>query len=111
MTREEKHFLSSPYDQISDHQLISASWTLESAVVLMWALKLAADVPPFDTASDPELMELIETEWGTQRIINMFLAWRKELIRILKKLGMKSLRELVGRTDCLVHLHYMQRKG
>jgi glutamate synthase domain-containing protein 2 len=52
-------------------------------------------------------MELIEIQWGTQRIINMFMAWRKELIRILKRLGMKSLRELVGRTDCLVHLDYM----
>jgi glutamate synthase domain-containing protein 2/ferredoxin len=57
--------------------------------------------------TDPELMELIEIQWGTQRIVNMFLAWRKELIRILKRLGMKSLRELVGRTDCLVHLDYM----
>jgi len=59
--------------------------------------------------TDPELMELIELEWGTQRVINMFLAWRKELIRILRKLGMKSLKELVGRTDCLVHLDYMKK--
>jgi glutamate synthase domain-containing protein 2/ferredoxin len=59
--------------------------------------------------TDPELMEQIEMDWGTQRIINMFMAWRKELIRILKRLGMKSLRELVGRTDCLVHLDYMNK--
>jgi glutamate synthase domain-containing protein 2/ferredoxin len=59
--------------------------------------------------TDPELMELIEIQWGTQRIVNMFLAWRKELIRILKRLGMRSLRELVGRTDCLVHLDYMNQ--
>ncbi|MBW2118493.1 MAG: FMN-binding glutamate synthase family protein, partial [Deltaproteobacteria bacterium] len=60
--------------------------------------------------TDPELMELIELEWGTQRVINMFLAWRKELTRILRKFGMKSLKELVGRTDCLVHLDYMKNK-
>jgi len=59
-------------------------------------------------STDSELMNLIEVEWGTQRILNLFLAWRKELIRILKKLGMKSLKELVGRTDCLVHLDYMK---
>jgi glutamate synthase domain-containing protein 2 len=53
-------------------------------------------------------MDLIDLEWGTQRIINMFLAWRSELVRILRRLGMKSLRELVGRTDCLVHLDYMK---
>lgn len=57
--------------------------------------------------TDPELSKLIDVDWGTQRIINMFLAWRAEIIRILKKLGMKSLKELVGRTDCLVHLDYI----
>jgi len=57
--------------------------------------------------TDPELMELIDHEWGTQRIINMFLAWKRELVRILRGLGMKSLQELVGRTDCLVHLDYL----
>jgi hypothetical protein len=30
-------------------------------------------------------------------------------VRILKRLGMKSISELVGRTDCLVHLDYMKR--
>jgi len=59
--------------------------------------------------TDAELMNLIDLEWGTQRITNLFLAWRKELVRILKRLGMKSVRELVGRTDCLVHLDYMKK--
>lgn len=57
--------------------------------------------------TDPELAKLIDIDWGTQRIINMFLAWRTEIIRILRKLGMKSLKELVGRMDCLVHLDYI----
>jgi len=60
--------------------------------------------------TDEELVQLMDLKWGTQRIINLFLAWRKELIRILKRLGMKSLRELVGRTDCLVHLDYMEEE-
>jgi glutamate synthase domain-containing protein 2/NAD-dependent dihydropyrimidine dehydrogenase PreA subunit len=60
--------------------------------------------------TDPELMALIDLEWGTQRVINLFLAWRQELVRILKRLSMKSISELVGRTDCLVHLDYMKRK-
>ena len=59
--------------------------------------------------TDEELMQLIDLEWGTQRVINLFLAWKKELIRILKRLGMRSIRELVGQTDCLVHLDYMKR--
>ncbi|MFH0845566.1 MAG: glutamate synthase-related protein [Pseudomonadota bacterium] len=60
--------------------------------------------------TDPELTGLIDLEWGTQRVINLFLAWRKELTRILKRLGMKSIRELVGRTDCLVHLDYVTNR-
>ncbi len=59
--------------------------------------------------TDPELTELIDLDWGTQRISNLFMAWRKELIRILKRFGMKSITELVGRTDCLVHLDYMNK--
>jgi glutamate synthase domain-containing protein 2 len=61
--------------------------------------------------TDPELMELIDLEWGTQRVVNLYLAWRKEIMRILKRLGMASLKELVGRTDCLAHLDYMGNSG
>jgi glutamate synthase domain-containing protein 2 len=57
------------------------------------------------------LMQLIDLEWGTQRVINLFLAWKKELIRILKRLGMRSIRELVGQTDCIVHLDYMKNQS
>jgi glutamate synthase domain-containing protein 2/ferredoxin len=59
--------------------------------------------------TDLELTKLIDLEWGTQRIINLFMAWRKELVRILKRFGMKSITELVGSTDCLVHLDYMNK--
>ena len=48
--------------------------------------------------TDEELMNLMELEWGTQRIINLYLAWRDQLVQILKRLGMKSIPELVGRT-------------
>ena len=61
--------------------------------------------------TDPELMEQINDDWGTRRIINMYLAWIVELARILKRLNMKSIRELVGRTDCLVHLDYLKSNG
>ena len=60
--------------------------------------------------TDEELMGLIEMEWGARRIVNMFLAWREELAQMLRRLGMGSIRELVGRTDCLVHLDYMKKK-
>jgi glutamate synthase domain-containing protein 2 len=56
--------------------------------------------------TDPELSNLMDVEWGSQRIINLYAAWREQLVAILNLLGMKSIRELVGRTDCLAHLDY-----
>jgi glutamate synthase domain-containing protein 2/NAD-dependent dihydropyrimidine dehydrogenase PreA subunit len=58
--------------------------------------------------TDQELTNLMDLEWGTQRIINMYLAWRDQLLGILGRLGMRSVTELVGRTDVLVHLDYMK---
>jgi len=60
--------------------------------------------------TDPELEGQVDQDWGSQRIINMYLAWTKELTRLLKRLGMKSVQDLVGRTDCLIHLDYMKTK-
>jgi ferredoxin len=56
--------------------------------------------------TDPELAALMDLEWGTQRIINMLYCWRDQLREILYRLGMKSVRELVGRTDVLAHVDY-----
>lgn len=51
--------------------------------------------------TDPELSRMVDSEWAAQRIINMYEAWRKEWIGILRRLGMRSIRELVGRRDYL----------
>ena len=59
-------------------------------------------------STDPELNRCIELEWSTQRLINLFHAWRSQLIGILYRLGMNDIRELVGRTDLLRHLDYME---
>jgi glutamate synthase domain-containing protein 2/formate hydrogenlyase subunit 6/NADH:ubiquinone oxidoreductase subunit I len=56
--------------------------------------------------TDPELSEKINVDWGSQRIINLYSAWRKELVEILKRFGMRNISELRGRTDLLKHLDY-----
>jgi glutamate synthase domain-containing protein 2 len=56
--------------------------------------------------TDVQLSEQIDIAWGTQRIINLYHAWRQELIGILQRFGMPSVRELRGRTDLLMHLDY-----
>jgi glutamate synthase domain-containing protein 2/ferredoxin len=58
--------------------------------------------------TDDELTGLMELEWGTQRIVNMYMSWRTQLVQILKRLGLKSVTELVGRFDLLAHLDYIK---
>ncbi len=56
------------------------------------------------TTTDPELSKAVDTEWGAQRLINLYASWRSEIVGILKRLEMKSIKELVGRYDCLYYL-------
>jgi glutamate synthase domain-containing protein 2/ferredoxin len=56
--------------------------------------------------TDIALVGLMDLEWATQRLVNMFSCWRDQLREILYRLGMKSIKELVGRTDVLAHLDY-----
>lgn len=56
--------------------------------------------------TDLGLVTQMNLEWATQRIVNLYSAWRKELVEILKKFGLRSVRELVGRSDLLMHLDF-----
>ena len=56
--------------------------------------------------TDEELKQLMTVEWATQRVINLYEAWRKQLISIMRRLGVRSIGELRGRTDLLMHLDY-----
>jgi glutamate synthase domain-containing protein 2 len=56
--------------------------------------------------TDPEYSNQMDVEWAAQRIINLYGSWRRQLGAILRLLGMRSITELVGRTDCLAHLDY-----
>jgi hypothetical protein len=51
---------------------------------------------------------MISEEYAEQRLVNMYMAWRKQWCEILRHLGMQSMRELVGRSDLLVHLDYLE---
>jgi glutamate synthase domain-containing protein 2 len=57
--------------------------------------------------TDKVLAAKMELEWGTQRLINLYSAWRKTLVGILQRLGLRSVSELRGRTDLLMHLDYV----
>ena len=57
-------------------------------------------------STDSELADLFDDEWATQRIVNLYHAWHYQLVDILQKFGMRSVTELVGRTDLLEHVDY-----
>jgi glutamate synthase domain-containing protein 2 len=56
--------------------------------------------------TDPELSRKMELDWGAQRLINLYSAWHKVLVSILQRLGLRSVTELRGRTDLMMHLDY-----
>ena len=50
---------------------------------------------------------MISEEYAEQRIVNMYTAWRKQWCEILRQYGLRSTRELVGRSDLLVNMDYL----
>jgi glutamate synthase domain-containing protein 2/Na+-translocating ferredoxin:NAD+ oxidoreductase RNF subunit RnfB len=56
--------------------------------------------------TDSELALAYDVDWGSQRLINLFGSWGYQLREILWRLGLKSIQELVGRSDLLIHLDY-----
>ncbi len=54
--------------------------------------------------TDPDLMTQMSLEWSTQRLINLNNAWQEQMIAVLSRLGMKSIRELRGRSDVLCYI-------
>ncbi len=60
--------------------------------------------------TDPELSKMYDADWGTQRLVNLFHSWCVQLHQILWRFGMKSVRELVGRSDLLSHREYERQE-
>ena len=61
------------------------------------------------TTTDPGLMPLTTIDWATQRLVNLYNAWREMFIDLLYRLGIDSPAALRGRTDLLYHLDYEDR--
>jgi len=55
------------------------------------------------TTTDPELSQLVDPDWGAARISNLYRSIRLQLEDVLRKLGLRSIRELRGRTDLLLY--------
>lgn len=53
------------------------------------------------TTTDPELSQLVEPEWGAERISKLYESFEGQLRDILRRLGLQKIGELRGRTDLL----------
>ena len=58
------------------------------------------------TTTDPSLMDQTTVDWATQRLVNLYNAWREMFVHLLYRLGVESTAALRGRTDLLTHLDY-----
>jgi glutamate synthase domain-containing protein 2 len=56
------------------------------------------------TTTDPLLQQLMPPDWGQQRIVNLYNAYGIQLRDLLRKLGLKSIRQLRGRRDLLKYV-------
>jgi glutamate synthase domain-containing protein 2 len=65
--------------------------------------------PKSIATTDPELSLGFDAEWAGQRLTNLFHSWAIQLQDICYRLGLKSIRDLVGRSDFLIHLDYEER--
>jgi glutamate synthase domain-containing protein 2 len=55
------------------------------------------------TTTDPELSQLVNPDWGARCISNLYWSIQKQLCDILRRLQLRSIAELRGRTDLLVY--------
>jgi glutamate synthase domain-containing protein 2 len=55
------------------------------------------------TTTDPELSQLVETDWGAKRLNNLYQSFQLQLGSLIRRLGLTRIRDLVGRTDLLTY--------
>jgi len=53
------------------------------------------------TTTDPQLSQLVDPDWGAERLSRFYSALQGQLQTILRQLGMHSVRELRGRMDVM----------
>ncbi|RMF32021.1 MAG: FMN-binding glutamate synthase family protein [Chloroflexi bacterium] len=53
------------------------------------------------TTTDPELSQLVDPDWAAERISNLYRSFQQQLQGILRRLGLRSVRDLRGQRDLL----------
>lgn len=53
------------------------------------------------TTTDPQLSQLVDPDWGAERIGRLYASFQAQLSDILRRLGLRSVQDLRGRMDVL----------
>jgi glutamate synthase domain-containing protein 2 len=57
------------------------------------------------TTTDEEFTQLVDPHWGSKRLYNLYNSFAEQLRDILRKLGLKSIADLRGKTELLRYTH------
>ncbi len=60
------------------------------------------------TTTDPQLSQLVDPDWGAERVGRLYASYQMQLRDIVRRLGLRSVRELRGCMDLLV---YCKKEG
>jgi glutamate synthase domain-containing protein 2/ferredoxin len=90
----------------ADGVVIGTSEMVAAGCVRCGSCESGRGCPRGIATTDPELVALMPLEWITQRLTNMYNAWRERLVEICWHFGLSSITELRGRADLLLHLDY-----
>jgi glutamate synthase domain-containing protein 2 len=60
------------------------------------------------TTTDPQLSQLVDPDWGAERIVRLYASFQLQLRDILRRLGLRSVIELRDRIDLL---SYLRKEG
>src|SRR6266487_6036981 len=60
------------------------------------------------TTTDPQLSQLVDPDWGAERISHLYTSFQLQLRDILRRLGLRNVLELRGRIDLL---SYRRKEG
>ena len=69
-----------------------------------------AAAPAVLPAPMPSWVMRLPKNMPSRRLVNMYSAWRKQWCELLRQYGLRSIKELVGRSDLLVHLDYLDEE-
>jgi glutamate synthase domain-containing protein 2 len=62
------------------------------------------------TTTDPQLSQLVDPDWGAERIDRLYASYQMQLRDIVRRLGLRNVRELRGRMDLLIYRGQANRK-